>query len=100
MRWSRRDFGYHAALIREVPMPYIRTIPPAEADGLLKREYDKAQRRAGRVYNVLSIQSLNSRVMSASVGLYQALMLAPSALSRELREMLATVVSRELDCFY
>lgn len=81
-------------------MPYIRTIPPEEADGLLEREYEKAERRAGRIYNVLRIQSLNPRVMAASIGLYQALMLAPSALSRELREMLATVVSRELDCFY
>ncbi len=81
-------------------MPHIRTIPPEEATGELKEYYDAAEQRVGRVFNVLRIQSLNPREMTASVGLYQQLMQAPGRLSRKVREMLATVVSREQHCFY
>ena len=52
------------------------------------------------MFNVLRIQSLNPREMAASLGLYQQLMQAPGRLSRKVREMLATVVSREQHCFY
>lgn len=81
-------------------MPHIATVAPDDATGLLAREYGKAIRRAGRVYNVIGIQGLNPPVLSASVRLYEALMLARGPLGRDVREMLATVTSRELDCFY
>ncbi|WP_420447832.1 hypothetical protein [Candidatus Palauibacter sp.] len=81
-------------------MPHIETVAPDEARGLLAREYEKAVRRAGRVFNVIGIQSLNPPVMRASIQLYEALMLAPGPLERDVREMLATVTSRELECFY
>ncbi|MEE8200016.1 MAG: hypothetical protein V3R29_02515 [Candidatus Acidoferrales bacterium] len=81
-------------------MAYIRTIAPDEASGELKRYYDAAVKRAGRVYNIVRLQSLNPRALAASVSLYQTLMLGPASLSRATREMLATVVSRELHCFY
>ena len=81
-------------------MAYIRTILPEEATGELKRHYDAAIQRAGRVYHILRLQSLNPPMMAASIELYQELMLRPGPLSRPLREMLATVVSREMDCFY
>lgn len=81
-------------------MPYIRTVPPEEATGALKRQYDAAIARAGRVFHIVSIQSLNPPVLDASIRLYKALMLGPGPLDRRDREMLATVTSRELDCFY
>ena len=81
-------------------MPHTRTIDPEEADGLLRQHYEAAIRRAGRLFNVVRIQSLDPRVLGASLGLCQALMLAPGTLPRAVREMLATVVSRELDRFY
>lgn len=81
-------------------MPYIRTIPPEEATGDLKRQYDAAAKRAGRVFNIVSLQSLNPPVMDASLRLYLALMIAPGPLPRPVREMVATVTSRALDCFY
>jgi hypothetical protein len=81
-------------------MPHIETVAPDEAEGLVAREYEKAVRRAGRVFNVIGIQSLNPPVMRASIQLYEALMLAPGPLGRGMREMLATVTSRELECFY
>ena len=81
-------------------MPRIRTIGPGEATGELKRHYDAAIKRAGRVYNVVSIQGLNPKELAASTRLYQALMMAPDGLPRPVREMIATAVSRERDCFY
>lgn len=81
-------------------MAYIRTIPPGEATGPLARQYDQATARAGRVFNIVSLQSLNPTVLDASIRLYKALMLGPGALPRSVREMLATVTSRELGCFY
>lgn len=81
-------------------MPWIHQIPVEKARGLLKAEFDKATRRAGRVWNIVHIMSLNPRVMKASMEQYIAIMFGPSPLSRLQRELLATVVSTELDCHY
>ena len=81
-------------------MPWIRQIPVNEATGALKQEFDKASRRAGRVWHIVHIMSLNPRVMKASMEHYRAIMFGSSPLSRAQRELLATVVSAELDCFY
>ncbi len=44
--------------------------------------------------------SLNPHVLKASMDQYIALMFGPSPLSRMQRELLATVVSAEVDCHY
>jgi len=81
-------------------MPWIRTVPEDEADALLRREYDAALKRAGKIFNVVSLQSLRPRVMRASIALYQVLMIEQGALPRWVRELLAVVVSRENGCHY
>ena len=81
-------------------MPYIEQIPLSEADGLLKNQFDAAIARAGRIWNIVHVMSLNATVMQASMGLYRALMFAQSPLSRVQREMLAVVSSKANDCFY
>ena len=81
-------------------MPYIRTITPEEATGDTKRLFDEATARAGRVFNIIGIQGLNPQAMEASLNLYKAIMVKKGPLRRVTREMLAVVVSRELDCFY
>ncbi len=50
-------------------MAYIRTIAPEEATGELKRHYDAAVKRAGRVFNVIRTQSLHPASLEASVEL-------------------------------
>ena len=40
-------------------MPWIKTVEPVDATGGLKLEYDKAIKRAGKVFNILKVQSLN-----------------------------------------
>lgn len=81
-------------------MAWIRITSPDEATGRLKKIYDDAIRRAGRVWNILSLMSPNPAVLEASMGLYGATMHRPSPLSRAEREMLAVVVSRANDCHY
>ena len=81
-------------------MAWIEVIEPGGATGALKDEYEQAIGRAGRVFNILKVQSLNAQTLRRSMGLYQATMHAPSGLSRTEREMLATVVSQVNGCFY
>jgi uncharacterized peroxidase-related enzyme len=82
-------------------MAWIRTVAPGEATGLLKRLYDQAIARAGKVFNVLRIQSLRPEVLRAGIALYQEIMLSPrSPLSRAQREMIAVAVSRANGCHY
>ena len=83
------------------PMSWIRTVPPEEATGLLRQIYDAAVRRAGRVYNVVRLQSLRPKALDASMQLYLELMHAPGgALTRAQREMIAVVVSATNGCHY
>jgi uncharacterized peroxidase-related enzyme len=81
-------------------MAWIEMIPPERATGKLKDEYDRAIRRAGKVFNIIKVQSLNPAALHASMQLYLAAMHGPSGLSRAERELVATVVSRVNDCFY
>ena len=81
-------------------MAHIRQVRQEEATGLLKRIYDEAIARAGKVFGILRVQSLNPPALDESMGMYKAIMHGPSPLSRARREMLATVVSRANDCFY
>jgi alkylhydroperoxidase family enzyme len=81
-------------------MPWIRTIAPEEATGRLRRIYDDAVKRAGRVFHIVRSMSLTPRALGASMEMYKAVMFGPGKLSRRRREMLAVVVSRVNDCHY
>ena len=82
-------------------MAWIKTVPPEEASGLLQRLYAEAVRRAGKIFNIVRLQSLRPRVLRNSTLLYTEVMLsAESGLTRAQREMIATVVSRTNGCHY
>lgn len=81
-------------------MAYIRLIPVEEAEGLLRRLYDAAIRRAGKVFNIVRTMSPNPPVLEASMELYRRIMFGPSGLPRREREMLAVVVSAANACHY
>lgn len=82
-------------------MAWIETVKPAGATGLLRRLYDGAIRRAGKVFQIIEIQSPRPRVLRASTQLYVEVMhAAESDLTRTQREMIATTVSRINNCFY
>jgi alkylhydroperoxidase family enzyme len=81
-------------------MPWIEQVPHEDADGLLREELDAAVERAGRIWNIVHVMSVNPEALRDSIGLYQTLLKGDSPLSVRQREMLATVVSAELDCHY
>ncbi len=82
-------------------MSWIETVPPDQATGLLKQLYDAALKRAGKIYNVIRLQSVRPKVLRASTQLYVELMHSPEGgLTRAQREMIATAVSRANGCHY
>jgi len=81
-------------------MPWIREIYLEEATGLLKRQLNAAIKRAGRIWNIVQIMSINEMALKDSMRFYQTLMMGDSPLTRSQREMLAVVVSTENECTY
>jgi alkylhydroperoxidase family enzyme len=81
-------------------MPHVHVIGYSETTGVARREYDAALRRAGRIWNIVSIQCQLPEVMRDSMRLYQSIMFGPSSLTRAQREMLAVVTSQVNDCHY
>jgi uncharacterized peroxidase-related enzyme len=81
-------------------MPYIKQVSDEEATGAVKRELDKARKRAGRVWNIVRIMTPNPEALRTSISFYSALMHGDSPLTRAQREMLAVVTSRANDCHY
>lgn len=82
-------------------MAWIQTVGEAEAEGIVKEEYDAAIARAGRLYNIVKLFSVRPKSMRAFVELYKVVMHDDeSPLSRVQREMIATVVSKVNQCHY
>jgi alkylhydroperoxidase family enzyme len=81
-------------------MPWIEQVPIDEADGLLKRLFDEALRRAGRLWHIVHVMSVNPEALRDSIRFYVTIMMGESPLTRVQRELLATVVSAELECHY
>jgi alkylhydroperoxidase family enzyme len=80
--------------------PFVPPIPPEEAEGVLAREYDKAIRRADRIWGIVAIQSHNGEALRESMRLYGSVMFGESPLSRAQREMIAVVTSQVNECVY
>jgi alkylhydroperoxidase family enzyme len=81
--------------------PWIRWIFNEEASGLLKKEYEAAIKRAGKIWNIVRIMSLQPKALQASMRLYGAIVHQSSAmLGRPEREMIAVVVSLTNHCHY
>jgi uncharacterized peroxidase-related enzyme len=81
-------------------MPFLRLVDEREAEGALRREYDAALARAGKVFNIVKSMSLRPAVLRRSMDLYREIMFGTSELSRVERELLAVVVSVANECHY
>jgi len=81
-------------------MAYIKLINIAKSKGLLKKEYEKGMRRAGRIWNVLTIQSQTPEILRDSMRLYNSTMFSNSNVPRFDRELLAVVTSISNECEY
>jgi len=81
-------------------MAWIKIIEEQEAEGSLAQIYKTARERAGRVFNILKVQSQNPAALQAMIDMYLTVVRGTSPLSRAQREMLAVVVSNANDCHY
>jgi alkylhydroperoxidase family enzyme len=81
-------------------MSWIEQVPEEDAAGAIEREYAAARQRAGKVWNIVKLMSLNPAVLRGSMDLYTATMKGESPLSRAQREMIAVVVSKANNCHY
>ncbi len=81
-------------------MSWIRTVQEEDAEGLLAEIYEETRAKAGRVVNLVKIQSLRPETMSIARKLYKHMMESPGGLSKLQRVLIATVVSKVNGCFY
>jgi len=81
-------------------LAWIKVIDEPEAEGRLQKIYQELRRERGKVANIMKVQSLNPPAMEAHMVLYLELMFGESELTREERELVATVVSAENRCEY
>ena len=84
-------------------MAFIKIFNFEESSGLLKKEYEKGMRRAGRIWKILSIQSQTPQILQIlqdSMRLYGSTMFGNSKLTRFDRELLAVVTSISNECEY
>ncbi len=81
-------------------MAWIKVYSIEETSGFLRKQYDAAIKRAGKIWNIVSIMGQNPRTLKFSMDFYGAIMMGRSPLSRGQREMLAVVVSSANHCHY
>lgn len=81
--------------------PWIRWLFDAEATGVLKKEYEAALKRAGKIWNIVRLMSVNPAALHASMRLYGSIVhRSTRLLGRPEREMIAVVVSQANHCRY
>jgi len=81
-------------------MAWIKVVDEHEAEGELKKMYEKLVEPWGGVDNILKIHSLNPASLSGHFEFYKTLMRGRSDLTRLQREMIAVVVSALNKCRY
>tara|TARA_B100000902_G_scaffold18847_2_gene22620 strand:- start:2155 stop:2436 length:282 start_codon:yes stop_codon:yes gene_type:complete len=81
-------------------MAFINIFNFEDSSGLLKKEYEKGIRRAGRLWKVLTIQSQTPEILQDSMRLYGSTMHGNSKISRFNRELLAVITSISNECEY
>lgn len=81
-------------------MAWIDTIDESDAEGRLRRLYERMTEPWGGVDNILKVHSLNPASLAAHWELYKTVMRGRSPLSRAQREMIGVVVSAENRCHY
>ncbi len=82
-------------------MAWIKTVPAECTEGRVGKIYNAARERAGRVFGIIRLMSLEPTTLEASLGLYAAVTTSPrSPLPRWFRELVAVKVSAANDCFY
>ena len=79
----------------DIPEPEEAALSPA-----MQAYFARCREKLGLVPNVLRAHAFDEAKLSAFIGIYNDLMLAPSGLSKTEREMIAVAVSAENRCVY
>lgn len=82
-------------------MPYIKVIHPDQAEGRLKKIYDRVTGPGGQVDNVLQIHSLRPHTLEGHMSLYKSVLHHPrNDLPKWFLEAVGVLVSLLNDCSY
>ncbi len=81
-------------------MPNIKVIEYEESEGKLREIYDSLIKSRGKLADVHKIQSLLPETISSHINMYMDIMFQQKSISRELKEMIAVVVSKANNCEY
>jgi uncharacterized peroxidase-related enzyme len=81
-------------------MAWIKVVGESHANAELTKVYQKIKNKRGKLSNIMMIQSLNPAAMQAHMDLYLSLMFRASGLTRDVREMIAIMVSKTNSCDY
>jgi uncharacterized peroxidase-related enzyme len=81
-------------------MAWIKVIEETEETTELGKIYANIERKRGKLSNILKVHSLKPRTMQTHLDLYMAIMFDKSLVPRELKEMMAVIISRFNGCEY
>lgn len=81
-------------------MAFIDYIPYDNANDDLKKLYEQLGGKSKQPANIVRIAGPNPPVLKAHIDFYRAIMFKPSPLSRQQRELIATVTSVINQCHY
>lgn len=83
-------------------MARIKVLPPTEVGGELEELYEQIKARMGlpMVPNIFQTFSLKPAILGAVWGMFRTVMLGETEIPRELKEMIAVVVSKANNCHY
>ena len=81
-------------------MAFIEYIPYDSASDQLKELYERLGGASRQPANIVRIAGPNPKALDAHIQFYRAIMYQKSPLSRQQREMIATVVSALNHCLY
>lgn len=81
-------------------MAFIKIVNEEDASGQLKEVYQNIVKSRGKLSNIMKIHSLNPDAMIKHMDLYKSIMFGKSNISREVKEMIAVVVSVANKCEY
>ena len=81
-------------------MAWIKVIEENEGNSELNKVYQRIKNERGKLSNIMKVHSLKPGAMQAHLDLYQSIMFNESSLRRELKEMIAVVVSQLNGCQY
>lgn len=81
-------------------VPHIKVINETEASSELKKVYNQISSSRGKLSNIMKIHSLLPDTMIKHLDLYLSIMFSKSKLTREEKEILAVVASKNNNCDY